>query len=105
MSSLEEIIARSASEQELVVSYHDALELISIFERDRVRILGWEGWIKHSDDRLGHSHKHQGMVDLLSMKQAEAAEMTRNTIMQAYSEWQKEPKEENASLLFCITIA
>jgi len=60
MYSFEDIKSRSASKDELVVEYIDAMELLHIFERENIKVLGWEGWIKYPNGKLGHSEKYQG---------------------------------------------
>ncbi|BCB09229.1 hypothetical protein HHSLTHF2_31190 [Vreelandella venusta] len=64
MYSYEEIINRSAVEDEIVVGYADAMELLRILRGKTTRVLGWEGWVKYADGSLGHSQEHQGTVDL-----------------------------------------
>lgn len=50
----------SASATELVLPLIQALEAVEFFERSGSTVLGWEGWLRYSDGRLGHSSKHQG---------------------------------------------
>jgi hypothetical protein len=47
MYDLEEIIARSYSENEIVLNYTDAMELLYWFGVNKTKIYGWEGWILH----------------------------------------------------------
>ncbi len=104
MCSYKDIKSRSASEEEIVVSYNDAMELLCIFEQDATQILGWEGWIQYLDGSLGHSQKYQGTGDLSSMLKASAIALAKSTIMQAHTEWEGKPEVSNADLLYCITI-
>ena len=103
MYSLEDIKSRSASPEEIVVNYTDAMELLYIFENDNTKVLGWEGWVKHQDGSLGHSQKYQGTTDLSHMSNASAIALTKSTIMQAHTEWEEIPEVNDAELLFCIT--
>ncbi|EAR07351.1 hypothetical protein [Reinekea blandensis] len=103
MYSFEEIKERSVSENELVVGYTDAMELLYILEQSGTQVLGWEGWIKYKDGRLGHSQKHQGTVDLSDMKNNFAIALVKSTIMQAKVEWDEKPEVNGATLLYCIT--
>jgi len=56
MYSLEEIIARSYSENEIVLNYTDAMDLLYWFGVNKTKIYGWEGWILHPSGKLGHWH-------------------------------------------------
>ncbi|MFK7855742.1 MAG: hypothetical protein AB8B79_16580 [Granulosicoccus sp.] len=103
MYSLEDIKSRSESPDELVLSYTDAMELLDIFGQNGVQVLGWEGWIKYSDGRLGHSSKHQGTVDLGNLPIQSAIAIAKLAIMQSNGEWELHPEAENASLFFCLT--
>lgn len=103
MYSYEEIINRSAVEDEIVVGYADAMELLRILRGKTARVLGWEGWVKYADGSLGHSQEHQGTVDLSSMSRESAIMLSESTITLANKEWQDNPEISNAELLFCIT--
>lgn len=103
MYSFESIKNRSESEEELVVGYTDAMELLYIFEQRNVQVLGWEGWIKYENGKLEHSQKYQGTVDLSAMPNKSAIAIMKNTIMQAHTEWEEKPEVSKASLFFCIT--
>ena len=103
MYELEDIKHRSSSDDELVVGYTDAMELLFIFEKNKTKVLGWEGWIKYPDGRLGHSKWHQGTDDLSSLPQSSSIALSKSTIMQSYTEWLEKPEIVGAELLFCIT--
>ena len=103
LMALEDIKSRSASDREIVVEYMDAMEILDIFDWNRTKVLGWEGWIKYPNGQLGHSQKHQGTTDLSNMPNKAAIALTKCTIMQANTEWEEKPEIENATLLFCIT--
>lgn len=104
MNSLEDIIGKSESTGEIVVSYMDAMELLYIYENNNTKALGWEGWIKHLDGGLGHSKKYQGTTDLTNMSNSSAIALIKSTIMQAHTEWEEKPEVDRAELMFCITI-
>jgi hypothetical protein len=103
MYSLNEILSRSASKNEVVVNYTDALELLYIYEEQNIEILGWEGWIKYPSGSLGHSKKYQGTSDLNSMPNSSAIALIKSLIIQAKTEWDERPEIEDSELLFCIT--
>lgn len=103
MYSFEDIKERSESPDELVVNYTDAMELLYIFEKESIQVLGWEGWLKYNNGSLGHSQKYQGTSDLSLMPNAPAIALVKSTIIQAHTEWKEQPEVSNASLLFCIT--
>jgi len=103
MYSYEDIKNRSEFDREIVVNYIDSMELLDIYEQNSTRVLGWEGWLKHSNGSLGHSLKYQGTTDLSAMPIASAISLVKCTIMQAHTEWEEKPEVKNAELLFCIT--
>jgi hypothetical protein len=103
MYSYDELLCRSESDDEIVVEFADAIDLLDIFEERSIEVLGWEGWIKYSDGAFGHSQQHQGTGDLSSMPQTAAIALVKSTIIKANSEWQEKPEASNARLLFCIT--
>jgi hypothetical protein len=103
MYTLADIKERSLSKNELIVTYIDAMELLEIFKSKSTKVLGWEGWLKYNDGSIGHSLMHQGTIDLSSMPIDSSIAITKQTIMQSYTEWQEKPEAENANLFFCIT--
>lgn len=103
MYSFEDIKRRSESEDELVVGYTDAMELLHLFEQSNTQVHGWEGWLKYENGKLSHSQKYQGTSDLSSMPNTSVIALVKSTIMQAHTEWQEKPEVSNAILLFCIT--
>ncbi|MBB1301501.1 hypothetical protein H5183_09140 [Pseudoalteromonas sp. SR44-8] len=103
MYSFEDIKKRSESEDELVVGYNDAKELLYLFEQSNTQVLGWEGWLKYEDGNVGLSQRYQGTADLKDMPNKSAIAIIKSTIMQAHTEWEENPEVSNASLLFCIT--
>ena len=105
MYSLEEIIARSYSENEIVLKYIDAMELLDWFGVNKTKIYGWEGWILHPSGKLGHSARYQGSGDLEALPIDSAIILAKGQIMQANWEWSEKPEVEGGELLFCITVA
>ncbi|WP_163134425.1 hypothetical protein [Agarivorans sp. Alg241-V36] len=103
MYSFEDIKERSESESELVVSYADAMDLLLLFEQSDTQVLGWDGWLKYENGKLGSSQKYQGTVDLSDLPNSSAIALVKSTIMRAHTEWGEEPEVNGASLLFCIT--
>lgn len=104
MYSLKDIKERSESEDELVLGYTGAMELLQLVEQNNTQVHGWEGWLKSEDGKLSHSQKYQGTSDLSALPNTSAISLIRSTIMQAHAEWQEKPEVSNASLFFCITI-
>ena len=103
MYSLEEIISRSYSENEIVLNYTDAMELLYWFGVNKTKIYGWEGWILHPSGKLGHSARYQGSGDLETLPIDSVIILTKGQIMQANWEWSEKPEVEGGELLFCIT--
>ncbi|MBD3653303.1 hypothetical protein [Kangiella sp.] len=103
MSSLQSIKSRSVSEKEFIVSYADALELVSIFDQLRIRILGWEGWLLYEDGNLELSQDHQGTADLTELSDEATVAFMKTTISEAKVDWDKKPENDKAKLYFCIT--
>ena len=64
MSVLELLPARiaekSTSHEETVLPIAEALEAIDLLEMKGLRILGWEGWVKTADGKVGHGSAPQG---------------------------------------------
>ena len=56
---LKEIAGKSLSKTELVLSYGEAIDALNICEKESVMILGWEGWVKSQDGRIGHTAEVQ----------------------------------------------
>ena len=96
---------RSLSDREIVLTYVDALAAIEHLSHAGRRILAWEGWLRWTDGRVGHSEKHQGTVCLSGMTASQAAAFCRETIALAQAEWDRAPASPGATLYFCITVA
>jgi len=101
--TLRDLQLRSASSVELVLEYADALAALDVLERLGAIVLGWEGWLRHADDRLGHSARYQGTADLSSLSRSQAYDLCRRTIRDAHSEYLATPEVPHAQLLFCVS--
>ncbi|MDH3975368.1 MAG: hypothetical protein OEV42_13890 [Deltaproteobacteria bacterium] len=100
----QEIIEKSISQREIVVPLEDALRVVDIMESKGILILGWEGWVKTEDGRVGHGSAPQGTVSLEEYSVNEAAKICRETIKEDAAEWKKENIGTSEKLHFCITI-
>src|SRR4051812_8021975 len=101
----EHLAAASASRNELVLSFTQALEALDAIEAGGGRIVGWEGWLRGADGSLGHSAKHHGPADLAATPAGEAFQLGRATIGDAFLEHDSAPERDSTELLFCITYA
>ncbi len=99
-----EILARSHSADEVVLSYFDAMELLNSLEGTNTRLISWEGRILHRNGNYGHSQRFQGTCDLSEMPIGSALALVRNTIMQSRAEWDENPEVDGGDLLFCLTL-
>lgn len=99
----EDVKKRSLSDNEYVMRYTDALELIDVLHQEGVDILGWEGWLRYPDGQFGHSNEHQGTSGLGKMPRPSVVALLKSTIMQANMEWVSSQSDTDAELLFCIT--
>lgn len=100
----ERLSSKSISSKEVVLPYQEALEAIDIFENGGYLLLGWEGWVKASDGRVGHGSAPQGTVSLEKCTVVEAANICRETICSDKADWEKEDPESDEKLYFCITV-
>jgi hypothetical protein len=100
---LQQLQERSASPSELVLTCDDALEALTLLERGGARMLGWEGWLRYDDGRVGHSAQYQGTVDLSMVPAEQSYALCRTTITDAHAAYRLRPERLDAELLFCIT--
>ena len=100
--SISELQAKSASDRELVLPLAAALEALRLFEQAGTYALGWEGWLRYPDGRLGHSAKHQGTAFELASPVEQHAWLSR-TMLQSQTEHDAHPEVPGSELLFCIT--
>jgi hypothetical protein len=103
MYSLEEIKARSHSDNEIVLNYIDAMELLYLFGESQTKIYGYEGRILYPSGKLGHSTRYRGSADLGTLPTDSAIALIKSQIMQANWEWDEKPVIPGGELLFCIT--
>ncbi|WP_176155087.1 hypothetical protein [Burkholderia vietnamiensis] len=52
-----EIALQSISPREIVLPLNAAIAAIDYCANNKIRILGWEGWIQSPDGRVGHGVK------------------------------------------------
>jgi hypothetical protein len=100
----ENLRAESISTREIVLPQKAALEAIEFLEKQGHLILGWEGWVKDSDGRMGHGNAPQGTPSLEGLSVAEAANLCRRTIPLAEENWHRNHPDATASLYFCVTV-
>lgn len=98
------IASKSISNKEVVLPMVEALAAIDLFEQNGVLILGWEGWVKQTDGRVGHGSVPQGTVGLEDLSISEAAKLCRETIQQDAARWIAENPKSTNELHFCITV-
>lgn len=96
-----ELLSHSLSDREIVLPYPDVIAMIHRLPQFGLRLLGWEGWLRYPDGRVGHSGR-QGTVDLSDMSPVDAAEFCIRTIEEAHAEAMREP--EPGELYFCVTV-
>lgn len=89
--------SRSASPREIVLPLADALEAIAALRAQDVTSVGWEGWVRGPDGRLGHAPSQQGTVEFFPLSECET------TMREAQREWNQNPDIEGGELLFCLS--
>ena len=94
----------SASQNELVLPYVQAMKALELLESAGASLLGWEGWLRYPDRRLGHSPLHQG-VDTSKLAPSEAYRLARDTICISQKEYESTSAMADVQLLFCITVS
>ena len=97
-----ELLSNSLSDNEIVLPHPDVIATIHRLPQFGLRLLGWQGWLRYPDGRVGHSARQQGTVDLSDISPVEAAEFCIRTIEEAYAEAARHP--ELGELYFCITV-
>jgi hypothetical protein len=102
-STLQQLQEHSASATELVLSHDDALRALDLLERAGARVVGWGGWLRRADGRLGHSASFQGTADLSHVPSQHSFSLCRKTISEAYDAHKRRPELPGSDLLFCIT--
>jgi hypothetical protein len=99
-----ELTVKSISTREVVLPLVDALRAIEILETAGFHILGWEGWVKSTDGRVGHgSAGRYSSISLENLPPGEAANLTRQGIAEDAESWKAENVGATDALYFCIT--
>jgi len=96
---------RSISQREIVLPLVDALEAIDYLESQSVLILGWEGWVKAADGRVGHGSAGYLSALTAHLSVAEAAADARKTNQAGALDWQEKCGDSTDALHFCITVS
>lgn len=96
---------QSASPNEIVLPYDEAVLAVDALVAAKRRILGWEGWILTADGRVGHGDAPQGTEDLSHLNGSDSAEVCRRTMREASDAWTALSALPGAKVLFCITVA
>jgi len=107
-----ELRSRSLSDREIVLNYADTLEAITLLIDQQVAIVCWEGWLRYSDGRKGHSGLFQGTYGI-NRETGEtwgdyvdrAAAFCKETVGKSFRLWQQAPEPTGAELFFCLSLA
>jgi hypothetical protein len=95
---------RSISNREIVLPLAEALEAIDYLEQQSLLILGWEGWVKTAEGRVGHGSAGYLSTFTEHLSVAEAAADARETIQAGALDWQQKYGGSTDALYFCITV-
>jgi hypothetical protein len=96
--------SKSISAREVVLPLPYALAAIDLLESEGFHILGWEGWVKAADGRVGHgSAGRYASASLAGLAPSEAAAFTRSGIVEDAACWEAENAGTTDALHFCIT--
>jgi hypothetical protein len=105
-----EMQERSLSDREIVLDYEDALQALDIIVDAKWAFLGWEGWAKYPDGKVGHCD-YQGTTSIKKEKGQSWEEyihdgytVVKKTMQEDYVDWVKSEKAKEYELYFCITI-
>jgi hypothetical protein len=98
-----DLAVRSLSADEIVLPPADVAPALAAVRARGHRVLGWEGWLRHPDGRVGHSARHQGTVDLSALPPDAAAAVCAETAARAAAEAAAEP--EAGELYVCLAVA
>lgn len=82
----------------------EALEAIDLLEAQNYFIVGWEGWVKSADGRIGHGSAPQGAESPKGFSVEAAAQFCRKTIPIEAARWFSENPRTADVLHFCITV-
>jgi hypothetical protein len=81
-----------------------ALEAIGLLESQGIQILGWEGWVRDTQGRVGHGSAPQGTGSLQELSVHEAAQLCRTTIPSDAAQWAQDNPSTTDALHFYITV-
>lgn len=105
-----EIKVKSLSDKEIVLNYEDSLKVLDILLSANLAFLGWEGWIKYLNGRVGHVSDYQGTISIEQEKeelwkhyQKRSYEGVKKTIEDSNKKWQNDSRSKEHQLYFCIT--
>jgi hypothetical protein len=93
-----EIARRSISRREIVLPFDATIAAVDWCAIKQIPILGWEGWIRSADGRVGHGNAPQGITSLEGLSVHDAADFCRRTIRAAALEWTKMHPESKRCL-------
>jgi len=95
--------SKSISPREIVLPLPEVLEALDLLESHGIQILGWEGWVKDGQGRVGHGSAPQGLsTGHLSVSQA--ADLCRRTIPRAAEDWLRQNATTDEAIHFCVTV-
>lgn len=104
LSLPKELSSKSLSTREVVLPLKDALRAIEILDAAGFHILGWEGWVKTVDGRVGHGNAGQYATTLPDgITSTEAVTATKNGIVEDALNWSSENVATTDTIYFCIT--
>jgi hypothetical protein len=95
---------QSISVKEIVLPLADALEAVDYLESRSFLILGWEGWVRAADGRVGHGSAGYLSALTAHLSVAEAAAEARKTMKAGALDWQQRYEGSTDALHFCITV-
>jgi len=94
----------SVSQSELVLPYPHAITALQLLEATGATLLGWEGWLRYPDGRLGHSDMHQGTTDTSVLSSSEAYSWAKASMRLSQNEHELQNETTDIKLLFCIIV-
>ena len=101
--SIAKFQTQSASPSELVLPLADTLEVLQLMEQSGVSVIGWEGWLRYPDGKLGHSRNHPGTASADPLTMAETYAWLRSTMLESQGAHDRHPEVAGSELLFCIS--
>jgi len=104
-----ELKMKSLSKKEVILSYEDVLKAIDIYAQNNWVILNWEGWIKYSKNKHGHSEKFRGISNIYKEKDETWESFVKRsaircieTINESKQKWDSKPEYLGSILYFCL---